>query len=38
MITNLDDKESKETQWISSFIDRNTAIYFNSCGIECIPL
>ena len=31
-------KESKATQWISLFIGRNTAVYFDSYGIEYIPL
>ena len=35
-VINLDDKNSKGTHWISSFIDRNTAVYFDSFGIECI--
>ena len=30
---NLDDKNSKETQWVSLFIDRNTAVYCDSFGI-----
>ena len=34
---NLDDKKSKETYWVSSFIDRNTAVYFDSFGIKYIP-
>ena len=34
---NLDDKKSKETNWISLFIDRNTALHFDSFGIEYIP-
>ena len=37
-ITNLDDKNSKGTHWVSLFIDRNTAVYFDSFGIEYIPL
>ena len=36
-VINLDDKNSKETHWVSLFIDRNTAIYFDSFGIEYIP-
>ena len=36
-VINLDDKQSKETHWISLFIDENAAIYFDSFGIECIP-
>ena len=34
---NLDDKQSKETQWVSSFIDKNAAVYFDSFEIEYIP-
>ena len=34
---NLDDKKSKETDWVSLFIDRNKAAYFNYFGIEYIP-
>ena len=30
-------KRSKRTHWISLFIDRNTAVYFDSFGIEYIP-
>ena len=30
-------KKSKGTQWVSLFIDRNTAVYFDSFGIEYIP-
>ena len=33
---NLDDKNSKETHWVSLFVDRNTVIYFDSFEIECI--
>ena len=29
-------KKSKGTQWVSLFIDRNTAVYFDSFGIEYI--
>ena len=36
-VINLDDKKSKETNWISLFIDRNTALHFDSFGIEYIP-
>ena len=35
-IKNLLDKESKETHWVSLFIDRNTEMYFDSFGIEYI--
>ena len=34
---NLDDKNSKGTNWVSLFIDTNVAIYFDSFGIEYIP-
>ena len=34
---NLDDKNSKRTHWVSLFIDKNTAVYFDSFGIEYIP-
>ena len=34
---NLDDKNSKGTHWVSLFIDKNTAIYFDFFGIEYIP-
>ena len=30
-------KRSKGTHWISLFIDRNTAVYLDSFGIEYIP-
>ena len=33
---NLDDKNSKESYWVSLFIDKNTAEYFDSFGIEYI--
>ena len=29
-------KKSKETHWVSLFIDRNTAVHFDSVGIEYI--
>ena len=32
-----DDKKSKGTHWASLLIDRNTAAYFDSFGIEYIP-
>ena len=35
---NLDDKKSKGTHWVSLYIDRNTAVYFYSFGIEYITL
>ena len=34
---NLDDKNSKGTHWLSLFIDKKTAVYFDSFGIEYIP-
>ena len=36
-VINLDDKKSKVTHWVSLFIDRNTAVYFDSFGTEYIP-
>ena len=36
-VTNLDNKQSKETHWVSLFIDRNTAVYFDSLMTEYIP-
>ena len=33
----LDDKNSKGAHWVSLFIDRNLAVYFDSFGIEYIP-
>ena len=35
-VTNLDDKKSKGTHWVSLFIDRNTAVYFDSFLLEYI--
>ena len=32
----LDDKKSKKTHWVSLFIDRNLAVYFDSFRIEYI--
>ena len=37
-VINLDDKNSKRTYWISLFIDKNLALYFDPFGIEYIPL
>ena len=34
---NFDDENSKGTHWVSLFIHKNVAIYFDSLGIECIP-
>ena len=36
-IINLDNENSKGTHWVSSFIDRNTAVYCCSFWIEYIP-
>ena len=33
-VIDLDDKNSKVIHWVSSFIDRNTAAYFESFGTE----
>ena len=30
-------KKSKGKHWVLLFIDRNTAVYFDSFGIEYIP-
>ena len=35
-VNNLDEKQNKETHWVSLFIDRNTAVYFDSFGYEYI--
>ena len=37
-VINFDDKKSKRTHWVSLFIDRSTAVYFDSFGSEYIPL
>ena len=34
---NFDYKQSKGTHWVSLFIDKNTAMYFDFLGIEYIP-
>ena len=34
---NFDDNNSKRTYWVSLFIDKNIAAYFDSFGIEYIP-
>ena len=36
-VIKIDDKNSKGTHWVSLFIDRNLAVYFDSFGIEYIP-
>ena len=35
-VRNLDDKNSKETHWVSLFLDRKKVVYFDSFGIEYI--
>ena len=35
-IINFDDKNSKEAQWVSLFIDKTLAVYFNAFEIESI--
>ena len=36
-VINIDDKNSEGTHWVSLFIDKNIAIYFDSFGIKYIP-
>ena len=36
-VINLDDRNSKGTHWVSLFIDRNLAVYFDSFRIDYIP-
>ena len=36
-VINLDDKNSKGTHWVSLFIHKIVAVYFDSFGIEYIP-
>ena len=36
-VINLDDKNSNGRRWVSLFIDRKLAVYFDSFGIEYIP-
>ena len=36
-VINLDDKNSKRTHWVSLFIHKNEAIYFDSFEIKHIP-
>ena len=35
-VINIDNKNSTGTKWVSLFIDRNFAVYFDSFGIEYI--
>ena len=37
-VINLEDKNSKETHWVSLFINKNVAVSFDSFGIEYISL
>ena len=37
-VINFDDKKSKRRHWFSLFVDRCTAVYFDSFGTEYIPL
>ena len=34
---NLEDKQSKQTYWVSSVIDRNSTVYLDSFGVEYFP-
>ena len=36
-VINLDDKKSKGRNWVSLFIDRNLAVYFDCFALEYIP-
>ena len=36
-VINLDDKSSKGLHWVSLFIDKNLAVYFDSFKTEYIP-
>ena len=36
-VINLDNKQSKRTHWVSLFIERNTATYFDSFENQYIP-
>ena len=36
-VINFNDKIIKGTHWVSLFIDKKTALYFDSSGIEYIP-
>ena len=36
-VTNTDDKKNKGTYWVLLFIDRNTAVHFDSFRKENIP-
>ena len=34
-VLNLDDKQGKETHWLSLFMERNTVVYFDTFQMEC---
>ena len=36
-VINIHDRKSKETPWVSLFIEKNTALYYDPVGIEYIP-
>ena len=36
-VINIDGKQSKGIHWVSLFIDRNMAVYFDSFGTEYFP-
>ena len=36
-VTNPNDKQSEGTHWVSLFVDKDNAVYFDSLGIEYIP-
>ena len=35
-VINLDDTQCKVLHWASLFLDKNTAVYFDSFGIACV--
>ena len=35
-VINLDDKQSKKAHWVSLLVDKNTAVYSDSFGMEYI--
>ena len=37
-VISLDDQKSKGTYWVSLFIHKNVSVYFDSFGIQYIPL
>ena len=36
-VINLNDKNGKETYWVSLLINKNTPVYFDCFGIKYIP-